>query len=254
MNAKIKARLAKVLVALVILLLALATTGVALLIALFHRPGSYRPHQYTPDEMEQIEHAGMVKYNNLYNQVNLPDVFTVSYDQNFLNALLMHPGIKNYLDRAGGGQIRNPQLSFEPGRINLMAEVFYRKTTAVLRVGVRPSITPEGMLHLELEEPRAGLLPVPEDFYKPPLERVVKFLQQEEGKLARIPPKNGTPNVAEVHREIKAQFLPKLEELLTTRKVTLDAIFTPAPDRNARMVGLSLEAGRINLTLQPSER
>jgi hypothetical protein len=237
------------------LLVVVLLTLTGMYLCLVYRPSAYDPRPLTAVEQEQLEDQKLLAAHSLYNQANDNQPFTLTLEQTFLNGLLRQEDTTRFLSSLGRGHspFQRPQVSLVEGRINLMGEVTHKGIATIITIGLQPEVNASGELLFRMVPPKAGVLPIPESVLGEQLGRLARALRQADEQSSDRP--GASPRSKpekEFVNELRHKLFPALEQLVQNRQVALDPVFTATPEgRRARLTGLDISSGRIDLRLQP---
>ena len=90
-------------------------------------PADYRPPQLSPVQQEKAEKRGLQKSADFYNNYHLNAPFSIAFEQQLLNDLLVLDDTKRLLQRLSGrasDRITQIQLAFDEGSVRIMGRVW----------------------------------------------------------------------------------------------------------------------------------
>jgi hypothetical protein len=217
-----------------------------------HQPGDYQPRYLTQEEKVWADEQAGKKIEQLFNETQQDDVFTLSIDQQLVNALLMlddlEPwGYRRNLPQAAE-QFAQAQVAFKDDRIYLMGRVTYEGVNTVMTIALEPKITAEGKLSIILDAVKAGALKMPDG--------VVNRQLQEQLKRLKVPLEEGDSAGGEDRYYINGKELSDSLGVMvlgfnSKAEVTTEAVFGTTDDREIRIEGITIESGRLELALKP---
>ena len=223
------------------LALVLLALGVALLLAA-SAPADYRPHLLSHEQQQAAEFRAEKKGEEFYNQTHRLQPFTIAFEQDMLNDLLLLDDAQEFLARHLSeltDRLRQPQIAFLPGQVRLLARVPLDDAHPVLAITLGLSLAPDGQVAISLDSVHAGRLPLPDVLLDEQLQRLAKVLPA----ASSISPEN---------RDLLDLAADRLGELLTTGRTTLPARFRAVEDKSATITGLRVLPGRLELDLDPA--
>jgi len=229
-------------------LLLLGAAGLGLLLT--HRPARYQPRTLNPEEQRFVSHLADLKASEFYNNTHRLEPFTIAFDEQLLNNLLVLDDTQLRLQHyfpAFMHRLRQPQIAFERDRILLMGQVALEGRPLVLIVCLAPSVDPQGRLHVVLDSVRAGAVSLPQHV----LDRLLRELADA---LPPPQPDHSSPSPAARNdgpAELLAAASSLLADLIRHRQVTLNARFRAVEDKHAQLLALRLRPGALELDLQP---
>ncbi|MBN2374875.1 MAG: hypothetical protein JXD22_00640 [Sedimentisphaerales bacterium] len=224
--------------------------GLTMYFLLKHQPADYRPVALDPPQQKLAKKHGDQKYNELYNSTHRMQPFVINFDQVLLNQLLSLDNTRDFIKTRWpefAQQFRNPQISFDNGKIHLMGQTTLKQRQFVMVLTFVPRLTNDGQLEITLDSVSAGALKIPNSILDTQLRNLTqKFIHE-----TNTPLKTSYPN--DQNTQMVDDLTIQLAELINKRKILLDSQFRVVEDKSTRIEALRIDNGRIELLLQPIE-
>lgn len=145
--------------ALALVLVVFGIFGLGLLLVV-RQPAEYQPRYLTQQEKVWADEQGCKKIEQLFNQSQVEEKFTLSLEQQMVNALLMMDDLEpwGYRRNFSGAakHFQDAQVAFKNERIYLMGRVTYEGVNTVMTIALAPNTTSEGKLRISLDSVKAG--------------------------------------------------------------------------------------------------
>jgi len=238
---------------LVVLALLTAIAAITLYKIVTYIPKDYQPQPVDLARQEQINHYADKKMEELYNGLQIPEPFSIRFEQKPLNELLMLAQEQHWFGKnADLKKLQDPQISFIEGRFKLMARVRRDKLTGVLTIGIKPWITENGQICILLDQVKLGALLIPDSVLNPYLQRGLAKLEsfrQRKSETKRLR-KSREQAADDWLSDTLEKWQPKLDEFIKTQKVLTDAGFK-ADDTWVRILELTMDHEQLEIKLAP---
>ena len=242
---KPKKKLKRLLISLLILTDIVMIVGVIAYFLLIALPKDYRPQVPDKAQQKQAEDIMWKKSEEYHNNMYETKRFSVRFSEQLLNTMLLHKDTQEYFRELIGRSVelpRQPQLRLTRDTIEFMGRFRYKKMDFVMTVGFRIVPVNSGRLKLTMIPVKLGRLTVPYSMVQARLGRLTAGL--EERGLKNIEGKAKSVNNAN-------RFSAVLLGLLEKQEVVLDNEYQAFKDRRARMTGIRVSKGQIELEFQP---
>jgi len=240
-----KKNLKRLLIALLILTDIVMIVGVIAYFLLIALPKDYRPQSPDKAQQKQAEDIMWKKSEEYHNNMYETKRFSMRFSEQLLNTMLLHEETQEYCRELTGRSVelpRQPQLRLTKDTIELMGRFRYKKTDFVMTVGAKVVPVDSGRLKLTMIPVKFGRMPVPYSMVQERLGRLTARLEERE--LKNTAGKENSANNAN-------RFSAVLLELLEKREVVLDNEYQAFKGRRARMTGIRVSKGQIELEFQP---
>jgi hypothetical protein len=222
-----------------LLLLFLISTVVAWVL-IGRRPEWYKPPKQRSREELLAAETRMIstgaKFKNK-SQVNAPFILELTEDQiNDMLAVVMdrRPILPDY--------IAYPVISFSDGVAFAAATVTFKGQTSVVSVRIKPFVDADGLLHIELDNLRAGALGLPDNF----LSKAIRDI--EKSVTARLDWSTSRTAQAEAARKNK-DLLARIFTALSGTPVL--ANFVTRKDLQMAIDGIRVSPGLLEIKFKP---
>ena len=216
------------------------------------QPAEYNPRYLTQEEKKWANDLGTYKYNQLFNKSYIDEKFTLSLEQQLVNALLMMDddiwGYRRNFPTAAK-YFQDAQVAFHKERIHLMGRVTYEGVNTVMTIVLEPKIATEGKLQIRLDSVKAGALKIPDGIVNQKLVDLLKTL--------KVPLKQVDSDGENNHYYIDSKELTDDLGLVTLRlssrpQLTTDAVFKSTEDTKIRIEDIKISPGELELAVQPT--
>lgn len=241
-----KKKLKRLLITLLILTDIVMIMGVIAYFLLVSSPKDYRPQAPDKAQQKQAEDIMWKKSEEYHNNMYETKRFSVRFSEQLLNTMLLHKDTQEYFRELIGRSVelpRQPQLRLTRDTIEFMGRFRYKKTGFVMTVGLRVVPVDSGRLKLTMIPVKFGRLAVPYSMVQERLGRLTAGLKERE--LKNMAGKEKSANNAE--NRVSAVLL----ELLERQEVVLDNEYQAFKGRRARMTGMQVSKGQVELEFQP---
>ncbi len=242
---KPKKKLKRLLIALLILTDIVMIVGVIAYFLLVSSPKDYRPQAPDKAQQKQAEDIMWKKSEEYHNNMYETKCFSMRFSEQLLNTMLLHEDTQEYFRELISRSVelpRQPQLRLTKDTIELMGRFRYKKTDFVMTVGVKVVPVDSGRLKLTMIPVKFGRLTVPYSMVQERFGRLTAGLEERE--LKNMAGKEKSANNAD-------RFSAVLLELLERQEVVLDNEYQAFKGRRARMTGIRVSKGQIELEFQP---
>ena len=221
------------------LLLAVVISGAVLLILVGLRPAWYQYEKRSSEDLlaaEERMFATASKFQNA-SQVDEPFILELGGQQiNDMLAVLIarHRILPNY--------IANPVIAFGDGAAWVGAMVTWKGQTSVVSVRLKASVDSAGLLHMELDQLRAGALGLPDDFLPKTLDDL------EQTITAKLAASRSNSDQARTARKNK-DLLDRVFTALTG--VPVPASFVTREDLQMAVEDIRISPGLLEIQFRP---
>jgi hypothetical protein len=214
-------------------------------------PAGYQPEPVDLTRQEQINHYADKKMEELYNSLQIPEPFTIRFEQKPLNELLMLAQKQRWFGKnVEFKHLQQPQISFTKGRVSLMTRVQRGKRTALLTISIKPWLTEEDQMCITLDQVKLGALPIPQSLLKPYFQRGLARLESIRKTKAQTQGHSRDQARSNWLGETLEKCQPGLQELIDTQKVLTHAGFK-TDDTWVEIQEIQLEDGKLEIKLAP---
>jgi len=224
--------------------------GLTLYFLLKHQPADYHPVALDQPQQKQTKKLGDQKYNELYNSTHRMQPFVINFDQALLNQLLSLDDTRDFINTRWpefAQQFRNPQISFDNGKIHLMGQTIQKNRQFIMVLTFAPRLTENRQLEITLDSVSAGALKIPDSILDTQLRNLAqKFIHE-----TTTPLKTSSPT--DYSTQMVNDLTTLLANLIDKRKILLSSQFRTVEDKATRIDALRIDNGRIELLLQPIE-
>ncbi len=235
-------------IALVSVISAAVLVSLAMYFLLKHQPADYHPVTLDKPQQKQAKKLGDQKYNELYNSTHRMQPFVINFEQTLLNQLLSLDDTRDFINYRWpefAQQFRNPQLSFDNGKIHLMGQTTQKQHQFVMVITFVPRLIENRQLEITLDSVSAGALKIPNSILDAQLRKLTrKFIHE-----TTTPLKTSYPN--DPSTKMVDDLTTLLADLINKRKILLSSQFRAVEDKATRIDALRIDNGHIELLLQP---
>ena len=232
---------ALVLIALAIIL---ATMGYFMTI---YRPDNYKPLSLSKLQQEASEAAGLKKAEQFHNSVYQHKQFSLSFEQNLLNRLLLHDQVTGYLSSQfdpWSDSFSWPQIQLADGIVRIMGQINYKGINAVLTAPFKLEITPNGLLQITRLPNKVGAITIPQFLIQGHLDKLAYQLRE---KLKDQ--KNSTNS--ELSDDLLKKLPQDLPEMLFNGRVAQKPILVIDSDTRVIITKIIIGQGVIEMAFAP---
>jgi hypothetical protein len=183
-----------------------------------------------------------------------PQSWRFSFTDEELNALFHKWSQLNGWQDLYERYLDDPIIILQNGRLILAGKVRYKDMDSVVSIHIKPTITPDGLLNLQIERILAGKLPLPQETMLSPfrkrLEGYMNLMLPHWRNLAQIFP-NGAAN-----EDLMKASLAKLAIHFERREPTDPVVFLPLVSKSSisvpvRITSVQIEDGQLKMTAIP---
>ncbi|MCK5271030.1 MAG: hypothetical protein KAJ52_00575 [Sedimentisphaerales bacterium] len=242
---KPKKKLKRLLISLLILTDIVMIVGVIAYFLLVSSPKDYRPQAPDKAQQKQAEDTMWKRSEEYHNNMYETKCFSVRFSEQLLNTMLLHEETQEYFRELTGRSVelpRQPQLRLTRDTIEFMGRFRYKKIDFVMTVGLRVVPVDSGRLKLTMIPVKFGRLTVPYSMVQERLGRLTAGLEERE--LRNMAGKEKSANNAD-------RFSAVLLELFERQEVIMDNEYQAFKGRRARITGIQVSKGQIELEFQP---
>ena len=242
---KPKKKLKRLLISLLILTDIVMIVGVIAYFLLIALPKGYRPQAPGKAQQKQAEDTMWKRSEEYHNNMYETKCFSMRFSEQLLNTMLLNKDTQEYFRELTGRSVelpRQPQLRLTRDTIEFMGRFRYKKIDFVMTVGLRVVPVDSGRLKLTMIPVKFGRLTVPYSMVQERLGRLTAGLEERE--LRNMAGKEKSANNAD-------RFSAVLLELFERQEVVLDNEYQAFKGRRARMTGIQVSKGQIELEFQP---
>src|SRR3990170_1035940 len=151
------------------LILLVVIAGITALILIRYQPKWYRPQQLSQEEMLAAEEQMFRTAADFNNASQVAEPFILELTEKQINDMIAvvvdrHNILPSYISQ--------PLIRLANGEIMVAALVNWKDQTSVASIRIRPFVDSAGLLHIELDKPKAGAFGLPENFLPDTLDKV----------------------------------------------------------------------------------
>ena len=221
------------------LVLLVIISGVVVWILIGLWPKWYQPRQLSREDLLVAEErmiSTAAKFSNA-SQVNEPFILELTGEQiNDMLAVLIDR------HRILPDHIADPVISFSDGAAWAGAMVTWKGQTSVVSVRIRPFIDPSGLLHIELDRLKAGVLGLPENFFPDTLKELE---QSVTARLATSRSKSEQAKTAKKNKDLMARVFAALSG------TAVPANFVTREDLQMAVEDIRISPGLLEIQFRP---
>ena len=151
------------------LILLVVIAGITAWILIRQQPKWYRPQQLSHEDMLAAEEQMFRTAADFNNASQVAEPFILELTEKQINDMMAVVIKRNNILPA---YISQPLIRLANGQIMVAALVNWKGQTSVASIRIRPFVDSAGLLHIELDKPKAGALGLPENFLPDTLDKV----------------------------------------------------------------------------------
>ena len=221
----------------------------------FEKPVSYNPPILTKVQQEAAEARGWEKSQEFYNNVQRDESFTMTFEQQMVNDLLVHDDVKGFIGKTAekGIELGVLQVEFADGVISVITPTKFEGREVFLTVRLKPTMVNSGLyLRVELLKPKAGTLALPDFAIEKQLGQLTYKLEDAYMKAhSNSDGKESARSEEEVEDMVQDMIIPTIIELIREKEVEMVPKFKGDSDRWARLADVEVADGKLVLEIQP---
>ncbi|MCF7957127.1 MAG: hypothetical protein K9M57_01625 [Phycisphaerae bacterium] len=247
-------RLAILLIVLILLAFGLLLTGYLLV---KHRPNEYKPFHLNKLQQDDVEAVCTKRYvQDFHNNVVLKKPFSITYDQDLLNGVLMFDDqtLKRFLWPGSHEsynqftqQFYQPQLSFKEGAVYIMGQVAHEGVSAILTIGFKPQIVDGHRLKVTLLPIKLGAARLPGPVMDEVRQGVIDRMAGRIKKYNQLKEKD-------LEGHLSKNIVRAIPELLDQNVFIVDSLFHVDNDVQAEITAIAIKNGHMRIDFLPSMR